>query len=982
MKSLLTLLIPAVVLVAPAYAGETGNLRGKVVDGQGITVPGATITITGSNIAGEITTVTSNDGSFQIVSIPPGKHTVIVTKPNFTTVQYNANIRLDETSYLDATIRVGDAAEVIMVEDTLPVIDTSRSAVSTSLSADFIQNLPVGRSYQDAVNTVAGVYGRVDTQDGGGGSGNPSVRGEGSYGNNYLMDGISTRDPATKTFSTNINFDAIEEIQVYTDGLPAEFSQATGMLVNVVTKDGADEHFGSAGYWLSTDTAPNLNNDTMEKEGFGIGDGTYPILDFEAGEETEKEKRHFFNQEFSGTVGGPIIDEKLWYFGSFNFLRSNTEFEGVDPDSPYISDTYEGFGKVTWFVTPDVTLQYQLGAATSSIDNYVTNGLYADEAQAQYKSGNMTHIGTFRWRPGQNNELVVKGSMLTSTIDVIPMASLDSEDDPPAIFDTDTGQYLGNYDSYDYNTRTRLGTSVKFTQFVGDFLGEHRIKVGGEYWKLTDNRELIFTGTDAKEYFPGVADGASGEDDAFQFQRSDELGYPCTEASGYTDCQGYTGYTNLDGGLGHEGRIMGAFIQDDWSPVDPLTLNLGVRVDKEQLLQNTGTVVLDQIMPAPRLGAAWDITNDSKTLLTVNYGRYYDLNGNDFAAWADTKNSFVYREYQNDGAGNYDLVWEQDPTTDPLIYCTEDSIDSYSANYEDYGYDDAQTFYDAIWEDACNSSALAPYHTDKFVMGLEREIVPLFALGVKGILSTTRNLPEDIDYDLDIWAITNPENKRRDYRGIEFTAERKYDGRWQLLGSYTLAESKGTSPGQFEIASGGQTGSDGNNVGVYLDDVSSQDARDGFLEGGNAWLLDGLAGLGTLNDDAGYYGYLPYHSFHMVKLAGSYTLGTGTTLGAVYEFDSGHAWQKRGYVDLYGDYFAFPEGRGTRFMPAVHYFDVRAAHEFSFADRYGLEVSLDVFNILDLEQAITYYENDTDLFGMTMYRQAPRSIRAGMRFTY
>ena len=377
-------------------------------------------------------------------------------------------------------------------------------------------------------------------------------------------------------------------------------------------------------------------------------------------------------------------------------------------------------------------------------------------------------------------------------------------------------------------------------------------------------------------------------------------------------------------------------------------------------------------MPAPRLGLAWDITQDSKTVLTANVGRYYDVNGNAFADWGDTRSAYVYREYQyNDSTDDFDLIWEQDPATDPLIYCTDESL----AAIEDPEIK-------AAADTACGDTRLKPYHMDKAVVGIQRELIPLLAVGVKGIVSKTRDIPEDIDYDLDTWVITNPESKKRDYRALEFTLNRKSDGVWSGLASYTLSESKGTTPGQFEIASGGLSGSDGNQVGVYMDDINDEETRQAFFDAGYGWLLDGLSGLGRDGDDAGYYGYLPYHSFHQVKVAGAYTLPFGTTLGAVYEFDSGHAWQKRGMVELYGDYFAFPEGRGTRSMPAVHYFDLRVAHEFEIGESKAIELSADIFNVLDFESPITYYENDNDLFGLTMYRQSPRSAQLGARFTY
>jgi hypothetical protein len=86
-------------------------------------------------------------------------------------------------------------------------------------------------------------------------------------------------------------------------------------------------------------------------------------------------------------------------------------------------------------------------------------------------------------------------------------------------------------------------------------------------------------------------------------------------------------------------------------------------------------------------------------------------------------------------------------------------------------------------------------------------------------------------------------------------------------------------------------------------------------------------------------------------------------------------------VPFYG-YDAFGEGRGTRMMPAVHYVDVRAAHQIDFSEHTSLELSLDVFNLPGFAQSITYFENDTVGFGSTLYRQAPRSIRATVKYRW
>ena len=1010
----LLLLAPLYVLVSgPAQAGETGAVRGQVLDGDGLAIPNAEVVLTGVNIAGERTVTTDDNGEFRMLGLPPGPKEVLVKKEGFAPTKYSVTIRLDETAFVPVTLKsaVGEG-NVLVIEETLPVVDTTRSAVSQQMTTDLLTNVPVGRSYQSAVNMVAGVYGRVDTQNGGPGNGNPSVRGEGSYGNNYMVDGISTRDPATKTFGSNVNFDAIQEIQVYTDGYPAEFSNATGMLVNVVTKDGGNEHFGSAGYYLDIPACYNFSGENPE-----INEGNaaeyedarcyYDIYDVSQGLTLPTRKRSSLEQELSVTAGGPILKDKLWYFATLSLAHDNILYEALPPDAPYVSNAAQFLGKVTYFITPDMSVQYQYSTNPQRYENWETSGLYAPEAQGQRVSGSTMHLLSFRARPSEMNELEVKLSYWNLSLDQVPSSAdgcdLDSLTDTgdyaktwddscdaamgtPAVRD-ENGYYTGNYDSFDFNDRVRLGGSIKYTQLVEDVFGDHKFKGGFEYWRLKVTRQLVYTGTDAADDLSGESwyhsdpiEGVYGS--GYLFTSSEE--YPCTEATGYTDCYGIRQSGDVDP-ISSYANTMGIFLQDDWS-IDPLTLNIGFRLDREDLFQNDKTEIVDQWMPAPRFGAAWDVTHDSRTLVSLNAGRYYDLSGNDFVQWANTKSSNAYVEYRNNGAGGYDEVWFQDPAGNPLVYCTEQSI---AQQVELENIDEATA--EDIWKNFCNETTLKPYHMDKVVLGIKREIVPLFAVGLKGIMSHTTDFPEDVDYDLNTWVVTDPYYtnedgdtvswKVRDYRALELTAERKYDGVWQLLASYTLSEATGHMPGQFEISSGGSTGSDGNEVGVYLDDVNDEATREAYLEAGYGWLLNGLAGLGRYGDDS-YYGYLPYHSFHQAKIAGSYTLPSKTTLGLVYEFDSGHAWQKRGYVDLYGDYFAFPEGRGTRFMPPVHYVNARVAQKFQIGTDNDLEVGLDIFNVLDLETPVTYYENEGDNLGAVLYRQSPMAFRLGLNYTY
>lgn len=945
-------------LVAEVRAAETGDIRGELLDADGLPVPGARITVDGPNIAGTRSTTTDDNGRYRLDGISPGLYELNATLDGATLAIANVTVALDRSTWVPLTAFFG-AVETIQVVDAGPIVDTTRSGFSARLSQEALQNMPVGRSYQDAVNIVPGVSGRVDTSSGGPGDGNPSVRGEGQYGNNFTLDGVMTRDPATKTWGQDVNFDAIEEIEVYTDGAPAEFGQFTGMMVNVVTKDGGDEHHGSVAAFYSQ---------------HAWFKPTYSIFDPETGVEAETTKRRSWAPVLNATFGGPIVKEKLWYFGAIDLDYSRGIFEGGDESAALESWGGRALGKFTWFATPEATLRYNFIVSPGVTTNEQTSSLFTSEAQTNRNDLQMSHTLTATIKPDENTEFVARAGVVTSSLNVVPASG-----DPLTPNRVDGGGvYRDNATDFDFNQRLRFGGGVSLTKIVRNFAGDHEFKAGLEYWGLETSRDLVHTGETTIEWIDtnGNPTGTT-ETVGTQYLADASRGLNCAAAD-YSDC-GFIEHRLNVGPLRNFTHTGFAYLQDEWRALPWLTFNLGVRADLEGGLSNDGTRPNAQdpleftkepddrevskfgpfVVFAPRLGFAWDATRDNKTAVTAHYGWYYDVNGSDFWDWSNTRSADGFVRLTNDGSGNF--VWNntQDAVGNPLIYAKN----------------------------------LKPARLEKFNFGVERQIANRLSVGVRGILSRTNNIPEDLDVNFNDWYVANSSIKQRLYHGLELTINKQFDDRWQLMGSYTLSRSMGHMPGQFELESGGQSGSNGNNVGVYLDDIGEQQTRAEFYDGGYAAYLEGFKGLGRQSvtnpqfaDSAGFWGYLPYHAFHQVKLNGTYTAPSGTTVGAVYEFSSGNAWSKRTLVPFYG-YNGFAQGRGTRFMPATHFFDVRIAQKFKIREQQSIELTLDIFNLLGLQTPITYYENDTlqgtvNGFGATLYRQAPRSIRAGVKFRY
>jgi hypothetical protein len=989
-RSVLLAVAASTLVVDVAQAREYGEIRGQVVDTDGIPVPDATITLSGSDLAGTRSVTSDGDGYFKFETLAVGTYDLVVEYGGRPRLTAQVTVNSERSTFVPATIDLTDLDQVFEIKYIAPVMDTTSSAVSQTMTEDYLQNLPVGRSYQDVVNTLPGVSGRIDTSDGGGGNGNPSVRGEGQYGNTYTFDGVSTRDPATKTFGQNLNFDAIEEIQVYTDGAPAEFGQFTGMAVNVVTKDGGDEHHGSAALFYS-------QHAWVGKERFR------KLFDPGSGKEIYFENSRSWSPDLYVTAGGPIVKEKLWYFAAVQggvsmFQGRNACPEGVERDLDGCRDALDTdeardnrkalqanaqslnvMAKLTYFPREDLVLRYMY-TQDLGFSNNVNAGdpLVAPEADENRRDSSMFHMLSLTYVPDNDTELVVRTGYNQLQINAVPVSG---DLDTPSYVDA-AGVLRGNATSFDFNDRWRVGGGLTFRKSVHHFGGEHDFKMGAEYWWLKSVRDIQNTGATQLEWIDGDGNPTGTTYDVGTTYSADPtLGLNCTQPDG-SDCGYRQNWTNV-GPLGYTAHTFQAFLQDDWQPIPSLTFNLGVRMDLEDGRNDVGDRPTGQkidefqlppeertqcpegspqgpctfgpmVTASPRLGMAWDVTRDAKTKISGFYGWFYDLQGADFWEWAATRSSAGYMRYASNGSGGWNWLQTQDPTGNPLIYAKN----------------------------------LKPAKLEKVTLGVEREIVDLFAVGVRGIFNRTLNIPEDVDVDFDNWYIMNLPIKNRYYRALEVWAEKRFDGVWQALASYTLSEAWGTSPGQFETASGASSGSNGNNVGVYNDDIGERGVRETFYNAGYGWLLEGFKGLGrysvtdpTFNDDAGYNGYLPYHSFHMVKLNGSYTMPWGTTLGVVYEFDSGHAWQKRSFVPFYG-YDGFAQGRGTRFMPAVHYLDARLSHTFEFRKDSSLELTFDVFNLPGFFQSITYYENDSVGFGSTLYRQAPRSMRLGAKFRW
>ena len=230
----LAVLFTTFALLSEAQAADlAGQIRGRVLDTDGTAVPGTLLTVTSPTMIGPRQAETNEDGEFLLTQLPTGEYRVEAVKPGFNTwATQGVRVSPGGTTTLTVTLALAQGGEVIIITDTPPVVDVEKVRGGVNLTSAQLRDLPTaGRDYQSVVAVTPGVVG----------SGNANMRGGMDSANQFYLDGVNITDPVTNTFSMNMNYDAIQELQVITGGMDAEYGRSLGGAVNIVTKSGSNE---------------------------------------------------------------------------------------------------------------------------------------------------------------------------------------------------------------------------------------------------------------------------------------------------------------------------------------------------------------------------------------------------------------------------------------------------------------------------------------------------------------------------------------------------------------------------------------------------------------------------------------------------------------------------------------------------------------------------------------------------------------------
>jgi len=621
---------------AYAQSAGSGSLSGTILDGKGGVIPGVSVTARNEGTGIEFPTSTNEAGLFIFPALPVGAYDLATEKSGFATLsQKGIHVDVGSKVNLDLTLPLASIQSTIEITAETPVIETTRTQVSSTVNEVSIQNLPVnGRNFEDFVLLTPGVT--KDSRQG-----DISFAGQRGTLNSLLVDGADDNNTFFGQTTGRIGSgrapyqfsqDAVQEFQVNSSSYTAEIGRAGGAVINVVTKSGTNQFHGTV-FEYFRDRSLNAN-DLINKINHKL-----------------KSPYHF--NQFGGTLGGPVVKDKIFFFFNYDGQR-NTVPNIVSLNVP------AGFTKST---TDPTTASWQqaaldyLNARAASWTRTQNQDVYMGKVDWQVSQKELV---TMRWNSqrftgagfengGSQNSSEHTGASLVQTDSLTASLTSTIKNNLLNVFrfeyrkDNEPGQAnnINPEATIKQLTNTVLVVgrnffSPRFTNIRGfqwaDSLslirGTHTFKFGGDF--LYDQIANFFPGN-----FSGVYTFSSlscfGQNLAGVTTPT-----PADGACSNTYLQAFAG-TGTTGPTTHPNMLqVGAFAQDEWRVRSNLTFNYGVRYDIQKVAQpsttnpaalasgfNTGNIHIPKNGAEPRIGIAYTPLGNKKLVLRTGYGIYY-----------------------------------------------------------------------------------------------------------------------------------------------------------------------------------------------------------------------------------------------------------------------------------------------------------------------------------------------------------------------
>jgi len=776
---------------APALAQvQTGSILVKAVDEQGAVAPGVTVTISSPVlVAGSMTGVTDSGGVYRFPSLVPGTYAIKTELSGFQTInRQNILVLVGQTTPVDFLMKVATLAENVTVTGASPTVDTTSANVNVNLSEQLIQGTPGGRDIWALVEAkVPGlVISRPDVGGTSGGlQGTFSARGTTSAQNTSFLNGVNVGDPAAiGAAGFYYDIDAFDDIQVST-GAHDITVPTSGVFLNMITKTGSSKWNGSTTFTWTGDSlqARNDHDATLQKYGFRPDGNTSDFV-----------------SDINVTGGGPLVQNKLRFFGSFRDWRIHqnvpVQNSQVVLDQTNITD---GLGNFTWQANQNNRFTGFYSRQRYSKPNRLLNNASITVIDSTSDEEDMFDLAQGLW-----NSVLGKNFFIDARLGLnkILFPTYQNGGNQQSTTDNATGIVYGNFPTNTVRHRDRGQANATGQYYLDQALGgRHEFKFGFDFTHAVTRNETT---------------------------RVDDVTTTYTTASGAFVPQNVTLFATPQNDAAAL-NVLALFAQDSYS-VRRLTLIGGVRFEQlEGYLPSQSSPpsrfasagiggfagqprsydeirdVVKWNTTGPRVSAIFDVTGDGKTAAKASAGRYYYVLSTGGGGVNNVNRNANYSEQYvwNDNGDRRFQIGEQsgtpvitavfNPTTGQILT----SIDPEFSR----PYTDEYTFsVDRELMANVKLSAIATYRREKNLQAstnpdnpYDTRLTSAVDPGPDGFVGTGDDSTYGFFQRLSAanrTLITNDPKVLQTYKGLEVTLTKRFSNRWQMLAGYTLSKNR------------------------------------------------------------------------------------------------------------------------------------------------------------------------------------------------
>ena len=887
-------LVAAHLMAAPA-AGQVpsdGQLRGTVRDATGAIVANALVMIRSSQLIGGPRSVSvGSDGQWRAPALPPGEYILNVTAPGFdTVVRDGVRVIASATLIVDVELAIAPLTERTHVELSRPVVDVSSASVTFHLGEPLLRGLPTSRTFSDLINLVPGVAGE---QAFGG-----SKRSNGLY-----IDGVDTTESSEQNPWLRFTQNWLQEVQVAGLGAEAEYGLSTGVTAYGLVKSGTNQYAGLGEVWTTPSAWVATNTQTL----------------------SQTLQRQFASARIdsywnaNGQLGGPLRTDRLWFFAALDHTINHSAPAGYQGSDSQQEDDTRAIGKLTLNAWRSARIDGFLQGGRRRIRNRGLSAQVPAEAASAYRQPQLSANVRLSQSVGRSLLLDAQyaGYYSPETVEPQPPGS---KDGPPGRYDQLSGRYSVNTQMYSREHRWRQTMALSGTWYVGG----------------ASNNEVKF---------------------GLQVERSREQttgGYPGGQL--YLDL-GPAPNTVL---LSDESVLRGdtarltLYVQNRLRLGSRVTLSPGLRVDRFRWSTAEADGVLATSPVSPRIGIAWDVSTNHRTVVRAHYGRYTDpafaqpvlLTDN-----ADRPVQIVARVVAPDV---FEEISRQDfrgrridpdirhSYVDQFVGGVEHQLTGRLALVGQYIHREFGSFNAYVTD---NLSWLPVERRDPGPDGRQ-------GTGDDGALFTVYSRvvtgPATSIY-------THLDNAWRQYRSGQVVIRTTAAGPWQLQASYTRSQTRGTMTTGLHA-----------NAGVRFLGSTTNPNR-------------------LINGDT--LGFDPTNEAKVLAIWSPQRYG-GWVVSSVYRYLTGGAWGRAFFATglAQGGEMIRVEPRGTRRLPAINQLDLHIEKRLRLGNRV-LGVYADVFNLWnqgvpDSEWPDPVNSNSGPSLGVPFLWRQPRQVRIGLQATF